>query len=112
MGATAQLKLPFPELNDMADGPDAFSDLNVMIESYFYDRTLPTGVTRAPTYYWGSSATLPTSAALRAGDTYTLSGKLMMFVGGTTWAEVGRPSFVSATDPGNVADGAVWFKTP
>lgn len=112
MGATPQLKLPFPELNDMADGPDAFSDLNAMIEGYFYDRTLPTGVTRAPTYYWGAGAALPTSAALRAGDTYLLSGRLMMFVSGTTWAEVGRPSFVSTTDPGAAPDGAIWFKVP
>lgn len=112
MGATPQLKLPFPELADQADAPDAFSDLGVMIEGYFYDRTLPTGVTRAPTYYWGSGSALPTSSALRAGDTFTLSGRLMMFVSGTTWAEVDRLSFVSTTDPGAAPDGSVWFKTP
>lgn len=112
MGATPQLKLPSPELNEQADGPDAVSDLGAAVESYFYDRTLPTGITRAPHYHWGSGATLPTSAALRAGDTYMQSGRLMMFVSGTTWAEVGRPSFVSTTDPGAAPDGAIWFKTP
>lgn len=110
MGVTSQLKLPFPELTDMADGPDAFSDLAVMLEGYFYDRTLPTGVTRAPTYLWGSGTTLPVSTALRAGDTYLQNGKLMMFVSTGVWAEVGRLTFVSTTDPGTAPDGAIWFK--
>jgi len=112
VGATPQLKLPFPELNEQADANDAFSDLSTAVESYFFDRTLPVGVSRAPTYYWGSGSTLPTSSALRVGDTFTQNGQLMIFTGGTTWANVGRLTYVSTTDPGAAPDGSIWYRTP
>jgi len=75
VGATNALLLPFPELTEAADGPDAFSDLANAVEDYVYDRILPAGVTRYLPHHWGSGATLPTTVlGARDGDTYFHTG--------------------------------------
>lgn len=87
MGATNGLGLPIPELTEMADGPDAISDLANATEDYFYDRILPAGITRHPSYHWGSGTTFPTTG-LMAGDTYfhTGLGGLMRY-SGVAWRQ-------------------------
>lgn len=107
MGTTANLKLPYPESGDGADGPAAFVALAQKIEDYFFTRALPTGVTRMPNYYWGTVATFPTS--VMPGDTCTLTGALWVYTG-SGWANAGRQTFVSSTDPGSVPDGSIWFQ--
>jgi hypothetical protein len=91
VGVTNGLALPFPELTDMADGPDAVSDLANATEDYFYDRILPAGVTRWSSFHWGSGTALPTFAAgARAGDTYEHTGlRSSMRFDGTNWRQIG-----------------------
>lgn len=96
MGATNGLGLPFPELTEMADGPDALSDLANATEDYVYDRILPGGVTRYPTHYWGSGTTFPTTAnGVKSGDEFYHSGLLcvMKFIG-SVWRQ-SSPSSVA-----------------
>jgi len=111
MGTTANLKLPYPEAGDGADGPAAISALAQAVEDYVYSRSLPTGVTRMPNYYWGSGTAFPTSALLVIGDTFTRSdlSTVYVFLGGTSWAAM-RQTFVQTADPGSVPDGTVWFQ--
>lgn len=102
MGTTNALALPFPELTETADGPDAFSDLANAVEDYFYDRILPAGVTRVPRYHWGDGITPPATTApgLRIGDTYfhTNQGVMLAFTG-TEWRQAGFPTAGSDTAP-------------
>lgn len=98
MGATPGLKLPIPELTETADGPDAFSDLGLAVEGYVYDRTLPTGVTRAPIHHWGSGTNFPTGAALRTGDTYRHTGLgCLMAYNSAAWRQVEMPVVADST---------------
>lgn len=95
MGATDALALPFPELTQTADGPDAFSDLANAVEDYFYDRILPAGVTRAPSYHWGSGTNPPLAATpgLRNGDTFFHSGQnTLLSFNGTDWRQAAFPA--------------------
>jgi hypothetical protein len=110
MGTTANLKLPYPEAGDGADGPAALSALSQAIEDYFFSRSLPTGVTRMPNYYWGAGTAFPTGA-VQPGDSFTRTdlGALYVFVGGTSWVAQ-RATFVQTADPGAVPDGTVWFQ--
>lgn len=111
MDTTPGLKLPIPDLTEMADGPDAFSDLGLAIESFLYDRTLPVGVTRVPSYFWGAGTTPPSGALLRTGDTYRHTSTGPLLYNGTDWVEVGRPIYVQSTAPtGTIPDGALWFQ--
>jgi len=89
VGATNALLLPFPELTETADGPDAFSDLANAIEDWTYDRSLPAGVTRYLPHHWGSGISLPTFAAgARDGDTYRHTGlSCRMKFDGTNWRQ-------------------------
>lgn len=91
MGATNALALPFPELTETADGPDAFKELADAVEDYFYDRVLPAGITRRPVYFWGSGSTPPTaSPALFEGDTYAHTGwGALLAWSGTAWRNTG-----------------------
>lgn len=109
MGTTSNLKLTWPEFSDQADGPAAFSALANSVEGYFFNRVLPSGVTRAPSYYWGTVTSYPTTG-LQPGDTCTLSGVLWEYTGASGWANSGRQTFVSTTDPGAVPDGSIWFQ--
>jgi hypothetical protein len=71
VGVTPGLKLPYPELTEIADGPDALNDLATAVEGYTYNRVLPAGVTRMPGYYWGERNTAPLyTEGARIGDTY------------------------------------------
>lgn len=88
MGTTPNLKLPFPELTDVLDGPDAISDLASATEDYFYNRNLPAGVVRAPSYHWGAGTDYPV-AGVRVGDTFVRSdlGQALMRWNGTAWRQ-------------------------
>lgn len=87
MGVTSNLKLPYPELTEIADGPDAFNDLVTAVESYFYDRVLPTGVTRMPSYYWGAGTAFP-AIGVQPGDVYRHTGLgCLMTYNGTAWRQ-------------------------
>lgn len=105
MAATNALALPIPELTQLADGPDAFSDLANAVEDYFYDRITPAGVTRTPTYYWGAGTTPPdpgSTAGLQRGDTYWHTGQgVLLDYNGTAWRQAAFPP------PG--ADSAGYF---
>lgn len=110
MGTTPNLKLTYPEFSDQADGPAAFNSLATGVESYFYNRTLPSGITRAPSYYWGTVNAYPT-ANLQPGDTCTLGGVLYEYTGTTGgWVNTGRQLYVQSADPGAVPDGSIWFQ--
>lgn len=85
MGTTPGLKLPIPELTETADGPDAFSDLANATEDFVYDRILPAGVTRVPSYFWGQGVTYPTGTELRPGDVYLHTSFGLRQYNGTTW---------------------------
>jgi hypothetical protein len=93
VGTTNGLFLPFPELTETADGPDAYSRLANAVEDYVYDRVLPAGVTRYPVQHWGSGTTYPTTGnGVRAGDTYLHTGLAsMMRYTGTAWAQANGP---------------------
>jgi hypothetical protein len=109
VGATDALALPFPELTETADGPDAFSDLADAIEDYFYDRTLPAGITRMPSYFWGSGVTPPatTTAGLMRGDTYYHTGQgVLLAYNGAQWRPVGVAAPGTDSAP-YLADGQV-----
>lgn len=109
MGATAALALPYPEPGDQADGPGALDNLASAVESYFYNRSLPSGVTRMPSYFWGTVATFPTGS-VQPGDTCVISGVTYVYVSASGGWAAQRQTFVQATDPGNVPDGTVWFQ--
>lgn len=95
MGATDSLILPFPELTETADGPAALSALANGVEDFFYDRILPSGVTRAPAYYWGAGTVFPTSGLLRVGDTFQFTATTpvltWIYVGSGYWRPLGEP---------------------
>lgn len=93
MALTPGLKLPIPESTETADGPDAFSDLANGVEDYVYDRILPAGVTRVPSHFWGQGTSLPTSADLRAGDTYRHTGLgCMLMYNSSAWRQAEVPT--------------------
>lgn len=94
VGTTPNLKLPFPELTDVLDGPDAISDLASATEDYFYNRNLPTGVVRMPSYYWGSGTTFP-STGVAAGDTYRHTDLGLMCWNGSAWRQAAGPLSLS-----------------
>lgn len=87
MGTTTNLKLPYPEPSDPADGPDAIGDLARATEDFFYTRTLPSGVVRAPSYFWGQGTAFPT-IGLVAGDTYQHTTLGMHIWNGTGWDQL------------------------
>lgn len=86
MGTTPALKLPFPNLTETADGPDAFSDLAQAVENYVYNRILPTGITSSPGHYWGSGGTYPPAAGLKPGDSFIHSTAGLQFWNGSNWS--------------------------
>lgn len=98
MAQTDGLKLPIPELTEAADGPDAFADLANGLEDWAYDRILPAGVLRAPAHSWGAVTTLPSGAAVKAGDTaYYTPYKVLVAYNGTAWRQAEVP-LVTAGD--------------
>ena len=87
MGTTPILKLRYPEQGDGADGPAAFNNLATDVESYVYNRVLPAGVTRSPSYYWGVASAFPSSGVV-AGDTLFHSGlTCLMGYDGVNWRQ-------------------------
>jgi hypothetical protein len=90
VGATNALLLPIPELTEMADGPDAISDLANAVEDYVYDRVLPSGVVRYPTHHWGAGTSFPTTVnGVKVGDTYHHTGlACLMAYQGPGWVQV------------------------
>jgi hypothetical protein len=89
VGATPNLVLPYPELTETADGPDAFSDLALAVENWAYNRSAPPGA-RFPAHFWGSGATPPATnnAALRPGDLYHhATMKVMLVFTGQGWRQ-------------------------
>jgi hypothetical protein len=116
VGATDALLLPYPELTEAADGPNAVSRLANAVEDYFYDRILPVGVTRYATYHWGSGTTFPTAVqGARVGDTYFHTGLgCRMKFDGTAWAQDGvmaTPANVAARDAISTNYSALLYPT-
>lgn len=102
MGATNALALPFPELTDLADGPDAFADLANAAEDYFYDRIKPAGILRTPVFHWGDGTAPPDGATpgLQRGDTYFHTGQSAQLAwNGTAWRQAAFPGVGSETAP-------------
>jgi hypothetical protein len=102
VGATNALALPFPELTETADGPDAFSDLANAVEDYVYDRILPAGVTRYLSHHWGQGTSVPATSTtgLRQGDTYFHTGlSAMLKYNGTAWRVIGISNSSSVDAP-------------
>lgn len=95
MGATNALLLPYPDLTEAADGPDALQNLADAVEDYFYDRILPAGITRWPKHHWGSGTAFPTTGTL-TGDTYYHNGLACLMVKSTggAWRQT-HPSLVA-----------------
>lgn len=97
MALTPRLKLPVPDLTQVADGPDAISDLALALEDWALDRILPTGITHAPVHHWGSlNSGAPTFAqGAKVGDTYynTDLRCTMRCISDGTWAQSDGPVY-------------------
>lgn len=93
MALTDGLKLPIPDLTQSADGPAAVNDLANAMEDWAYDRILPSGVTRAPTLYWGSVTVLPSGTSVKRGDTaYYSTYSVMVMYDGANWRQCEIPT--------------------
>jgi hypothetical protein len=99
VGTTNGVLLPYPELTDTADGPDAVNKLANAVEDYFFDRIMPAGVTRWLGYYWGAGTNFPTVVqGLKSGDTYFHTGLgCLMGYDGTNWRQREKTEVPSAT---------------
>lgn len=98
MGATNVFKLPWPELGDLADGPDGYQDLAAAVEAALLgQRDADDSLTWVPA--WTSSGTQPKGASTYG--TYRVRSKLCTF---TIWA-----TFAASVNGGN---GQLQFSLP